>query len=266
MKNSTILFKYTSRSRPELFERGLKSIVDNLNQPEKSIVLVSIDEDDVKAEQYKDIVNNYFGKIHIRLFIGKKSNKIGAINRDLNDVKTDWQILINMSDDMVFIQKGFDDVIRKGFAEHFPEGDGFLHFNDGYQKANVSTMTIMDRKYYDRFGYIYHPLYKSVWCDVEQTDVAFALGRYKYMGDEVCIFEHLHPALGKAENDDQYRASENLDVWGEDLKVCIDRKTKGYDLILAIEFHKYPASAMQQWKIELNNARQNVGMQPIMFN
>lgn len=265
MTNAVILFKYTSRSRPELFERGLVSIIDNLNQPDKAVILVSIDDDDPKLEQYKEIVNKYWNKIHILQPTGLSSNKISAINRDLNVCKTEWDILVNMSDDMVFKVKGFDDVIRKGFVDYFPDGDGFLHFNDGYQKDNVATMSIMGLKYQQRFRYIYHTSYKSVWCDVEQTDVAYALGKYKYMGDDVQIFEHLHPALNKAQMDDQYRASENLDVWGEDLKTVIDRKMKGYDLNLPIESHKYSEPTMRQWKIELNNARQNAGLQPIMF-
>lgn len=261
MNESVILFKYTSRSRPENFERGLKSIIDNLSQPDKAVILVSLDKDDARLPEYEELVKKYFDKTTIRVFTGISANKISAINRDLNSVKIDWDILVNMSDDMVFSSYGFDDIIRISFYKE----DLFLHFNDGYQKDNVSTMSIMDRKYYDQFKYIYHPDYKSVWCDVEATDVAFALGCYKYMGDSLQIFEHLHPALGKAQYDEQYRASENLDVWGEDLKTIISRKLKGYGLLYYGANVKYTADQVRQWKIELNNARVNNKLEPITF-
>lgn len=266
---AVILFKYTSRSRPENFERGLKSIIDNAERPDRIVFVITIDQDDPKFSEYSKIcVNNgWYGNDNV-FYYGDSvasSNKIEAINRHVNTFTTHWDILVNMSDDMVFTAKGFDDIIRQAFADHFPDGDGFVHFSDGKQHGNVSTMSIMDRKYYERRNYIYNPLYKSVWCDVEATDEAYALGRYKYMGDRVVIFNHLHPAWGLAQYDEQYRKSENLDVWGEDLKTVIQRKSNGYDLNLPISSHKYSEADMRNWKIELNNARTNAGMEPITF-
>jgi hypothetical protein len=265
-KDSVILFKYTSRMRPERFEQGLVSIINYLSRPDLAVFLISIDEDDPHREKYHEICNrhlvNRFGESVLCTCTSK--NKIDAINRDLNEYKGNWDILVNMSDDMRFVYKGFDTVIRESFERHFPEGDGYLHFNDGHQKDNVCTMTICDRLYYRRFMYTYHPSYKSVWCDVEQTEVAVKLGRYRYMGHEWIIFVHEHPAIGKAEYDDQYRASENLDVWGEDLKTIIERKTAGYDLPPTSVF-KYSAADMENWKRDLNAARVKNNLQPIIF-
>lgn len=54
-----ILIKYTSRSRPENFERGLKSIIDNVNEPNELRVLVSLDLDDDRLKEYEDLLQKY---------------------------------------------------------------------------------------------------------------------------------------------------------------------------------------------------------------
>lgn len=259
-----ILYKFASRSRPKKFFECIENIYIN-KRHDNFIILASLDIDDVTMNN-EDVIQKIKQYDKVYPIFGISTSKIGAINRDINECDYDFQILINTSDDMVFIQDGFDDIIRNDMKEHFPDTDGVLHYNDGNQKDNVMTMSIMGRKYYDRFGYIYHPDYKSVWCDVEQTEVAWMLGKHKYMGDEKVIFRHLHPAWGLAQYDEQYRKSENLNVWGEDLKTCIERKQKNYDLKEIVNAYKYPPSAMQQWIKDLNNARLNNGLIPLEFD
>lgn len=254
-----ILFKFASRSRPAKFYAALDNIISKLANKTDYTILCSLDEDDatMPAEMVRQKAVLY--PSNILSVHGKSANKIHAINRDMHLVSK-WDILVNMSDDMSFIVDGFDDIIRDDFAGNF---DRFLHYNDGNQKSNVATMSIMGRQYYDRFNYIYHPSYKSVWCDVEQTDVAVMLGKYKYMGDDKVIFRHLHPAWGLSEYDAQYRASENLDVWGEDLQNIIKRKMAGYGEVYTE--CKYTFTDIDNWIIDLNAARKRANLQPINF-
>jgi hypothetical protein len=142
---------------------------------------------------------------------GKSKSKIDAINRDLSEfivaVNTyklpipDVQIIINMSDDMVFIEKGFDNIIR----ESFDNFDQCLHFPDG-NRTDLITLSILGIDFYKRFNYIYYPEYLSFWADNEQTEIAKMLGCYKFIDKH--IFNHLHPGFQKAVMDDQYRRDE----------------------------------------------------------
>lgn len=191
-----ILFKYTTRSRPELFERGLKSIIDNCVSDQYKI-LVTVDEND--ASMFK-----YWNDPRITTIIGESKNKVDAINRDVNEFIYDWDILVNMSDDMVFTQKGFDNIIRQSFDNT----DQCLHFPDGSTGDKLISMSILGRDYYKRFNYIYHPEYVSLYCDNETMDVAKILGCYKFVNQN--IFLHLHPANGNAFNDEQYRYTESF--------------------------------------------------------
>jgi hypothetical protein len=211
-----ILFKYTTRSRPELFKRGMDSIIDNCVS-ENYQILVSVDENDTTMfgmeEQYKNNSKVVFCK-------GVNNNKIFAINRDMN-VITDWDILVNMSDDMVFTQRGFDAHIRG----EFDNLDQCLHFPDG-NRNDLMTMSIFGRNYYERFGYIYHPDYISLYCDNEAMEVAKILGCYKYVNKE--IFHHLHPAYGKAKLDTQYTHTESFS--NADLTTYLKRRNANFGL------------------------------------
>jgi hypothetical protein len=184
-------------------------------------VLISVDKDDQSMYPLPVLDGNY------TFVVGNSKNKIDAINRDLNEFDYDWDILINMSDDMIFTKKGFDDVIR---AEFYNDFNQYLHFNDGNQKSNVCTMHIVGRDYYNRFNYIYHPDYISLWSDVENDIVAKQLGCYKYMGDNVQLFRHLHPAWGLAKQDALSIKTEDRALWVADEITFNKRKIKNFGL------------------------------------
>lgn len=216
-----ILFKYTTRSRRSNFLRGYDSILNKIANREDYHILISVDKDDQSMSPLPVLDGNY------TFVVGNSKNKIDAINRDLNDFDYDWDILINMSDDMIFTKKGFDDIIR---AEFYNDFNQYLHFNDGNQKCNVCTMHIVGRNYYDRFKYIYHPDYISLWCDVENDIVAKQLGCYKYMGDNIKLFRHLHPAWGLAPQDALSIKTEDRALWVADEITFNKRKIKNFGL------------------------------------
>jgi len=56
------------------------------------------------------------------------------------------------------------------------------------------TLPILDRVYYERFGYIYHPDYLHMFCDQEMTAVAHMLGKAVTLP---LLFPHNHYSTGK---------------------------------------------------------------------
>jgi hypothetical protein len=148
------------------------------------------------------------------------TTKVDAINRDLNECGYEWDILINMSDDMVFTQYGFDDIIRQEFHEY---NDQTLLFHDG-NRFDLVTMSIMGREYYKRDKYIYNPEYKSLYCDNEFTEVAIIRGCLKKVNR--VIFNHLHPAYGRGKFDAQYQHTESFS--SIDCETYNKRKQNGF--------------------------------------
>jgi|LakMenE01Jun11ns_1017448.scaffolds.fasta_scaffold9861249_3 hypothetical protein len=193
-----ILFKYASRSRTQKFFVGLDNILTNLSDLNNFCILISLDIDDYSMNNKETInrlleyVNKYPEKIIIKF--GSSKNKIDAINRDVNEIKEkfNFDILVNFSDDMEFIEHSFDEIIRGKFFMFYPDTDGNIYFNDGFTGERLSTMSIIGRKYYDKFNYIYHPSYHSLWCDNEYTEVAKRSEKIIYFHER--IFNHNHPS------------------------------------------------------------------------
>jgi hypothetical protein len=217
--NEHILFKLATRSRPQKAKKAIENIIMLCNSMNYTI-LVSIDEDDESMFGFSYPDDNVF------ISRGTSKNKIDAINRDM-DIFEGWDILINTSDDMVFEIKGFDNIIRQDFKGNF---DQVIHYSDGYQKGNLMTMSIMGVNYYKRFGYIYHPDYVSLWCDMEATEVAKMLSKYEYKGDQKVLFTHRHPAWGLSEFDAQYQKTEAQNVNQKDYETYLKRKSKLFNL------------------------------------
>ena len=209
-----ILVKFASRSRANKFFTGLDNILNNLGDLNNFCILASLDVDDasmnnpIVIKRLTEYVQKHPEKIVIKF--GQSKNKIDAINRDVNEFKEkyDFDILINFSDDMEFTQHSFDETIRNKFFTHYPDTDGNIYFNDGFVGDRISTMSIIGRKYYDKFNYIYHPSYHSLWCDNEYTDVAKMNQKILYFNEN--IFKHNHPANVGGFIDEQYIKTESF--------------------------------------------------------
>lgn len=68
---------------------------------------------------------------------------------------------------------------------------------DGIQ-PDIITLPIMDRTYYERFNYIYHPEYNHFYGDEELYEVGKKLGRLINLPIK---FDHVHYIAGKAKKD-----------------------------------------------------------------
>lgn len=215
-----ILFHLPTRSRPERARTAIQNIIDNCKDW-NYLILVSLDLDDEPMWNFKFI--------HPKVLIhwGNSNNKIHACNRSIHLIK-DWDILVATSDDMMFQVEGFDDIIRGEFKKQ-PYLHSFLHFSDGNQGANVCTLSIMGSEYYKKDEYVYHPDYHNVYCDVEATEVAKERGCYKYMGNDLIIFRHLHPAWGLGRMDEQYAREDSQESHARDKEIYLKRKANGFN-------------------------------------
>jgi hypothetical protein len=122
---------------------------------------------------------------------------------------------------MRFIKAGYDIDIINAFEGNL---DQFIHFPDGRVNHLLPTMSIMGRTYYERFNYIYHPQYFSLWCDNEAMDVAKKLGKYKYVPER--IFDHYHPAWTGEPIDAQLRHTQGY--YHIDEQTYIKRSAAGF--------------------------------------
>jgi hypothetical protein len=201
-----ILVKFPTRSRPEQFLKTLSEWYNKAKDNSNIEYLISYDKDDSKMSptviaRAKSIGNN------IKLVPGYSKSKIDACNRDIKKAAA-WDIVLLISDDMFIQVDGWDEILRDNMKKHYPDTDGCLWFHDSHQKR-ICTLSCMGKKYYNRFNYMYHPDYKSLWCDNEFTDVANKLHRMTYI--DIKLVNHQHPCWGRAvPTDDLYRVNEGF--------------------------------------------------------
>lgn len=230
-----ILVHIATRGRG--FEWCMKWYLET-NLPDSQLqFLISLDNDD-----HQDIPSN-LGLYNFEVVTGNPSGKISAMNRGISE--RDWDLLIVGSDDMV-PSMGYDQTLASAMQSNFPDLDGCLwtptedavgHTRSGgkikrngdaaYLKGWICMLPIMGRKYYDRFGYVYHPSYKSFWCDNEQTEVARRLGKVKYIDQQ--LFVHKHPAWHPDGKDDELYQKANPD-FKADMRNFEKRKAHGFYL------------------------------------
>lgn len=220
-----LLIKVTSRKRPSELLICIDKAIQLADNPEQLKWLFSFDEDDTLMNT-KELIVEIRKRIYVPIIIyGNSTDKINAINRDVNEYGKDWDILVNLSDDQIAERKGWDSIIKDAMPIHL---DASLWFNDGWQDR-INTMEILGRNYYNRFNYTYFPQYKSFYCDNEATEVAIQLG--KCIQSKECLFRHYHYACtsnSHMKKDETYIKAEAN--WTYDQTLYKQRKLINYGL------------------------------------
>jgi hypothetical protein len=201
--------------------------------PELMGIAVSCDVDDATMtgseiqQQLFQVIDRFAWK---SMYYSANSSKIEACNADIEKVDYPWDIIVLVSDDMIPEVYGYDNYIRQAAT---PDLDCILWFNDGYQGYKLNTLTMFGRAMYERFGYLYHPDYKSLFCDTELTDLCKGSLKDKTVYKPPCIIRHRHPLLGHAVAFDALYLR-NQRFYEADLRTYIARKKYDYDLSVLI--------------------------------
>jgi hypothetical protein len=172
----TFLFKYPTRARPDWFRETLAAYYSQLSGKHRYRFVVTMDEDDETMNNA--VIRNWLNaQENLSYDYGDHHSKVEAINDGVP--ADDWDIIVLVSDDMVPVVAGFDDVIAADMQRHLPALDGCLKYADGFRPATdpLMTWTVMGRGFYQWYGNLYHPAYKGTWCDNELTEVALARGK-----------------------------------------------------------------------------------------
>lgn len=229
-KKYHIMVKFTSKARPLKFLNCIENIINHASS--NVSILCTLDEDDalMNNEFIRQALINYQNsspqkQFPLQYIYGTSKNKVDAINRDINlATRQDWGIIVNFSDDNLFEINNFDTIIRTHMADNFSDTDGCLHFNDGFTSNLLCTQSIIGRKYFDKFGYIYHPSYASLFCDNEFTEVAQRDNKIKYINQVIC--RHNHPVNIGGIADEQLKHCDSF--WDADQANYNKRKANNF--------------------------------------
>lgn len=222
-----ILFKYPTRNRISLFKKVLQQYISNLSGKHEVSFIISMDNDDrmMNNDQVKQYLNSFDS---LKYYYGNSRTKIQAINADMQN-SGEFDILYLISDDMIVQQKGFDDIIVQDFKKYSKtgevNGDKFaLHYNEGLAKQRLCTLSIMNKKMYDYFGYIYHPSYETWYCDDQYTTICQQINCMKYIDNIIVKHQHVN-ATGR---DILYVKNCNKNVIMKDKALFMQRKRNNF--------------------------------------
>ena len=226
-----LLIQFPTFQRPTKFLKVLNQYIETASSHHEIFFNINCDAADMTmtSPYIQERIKYYLGKranIDGKVWFDANTNKISAINDHIDG--EDFDIVICASDDMVPKAHGWDNEIAIAMQEHFPELDGCVHFNDGNTDGELITFSILGKKLYDHFGYIYHPDYKSLYCDDEFTQEVKAMGKEKYINK--IIISHEHWSIEGSENHDQtdMAVQKTLYYSGRDQQVFNERKKRGF--------------------------------------
>ena len=159
-----ILIQFPTYSRAQKFLDVLKQYIDTCGEKHEIFFNINCDSDDLTmtdSHVQNQITKLLMRKSWIRGIVNfdKDTDKISAINDHIEG--RDFDIVVCASDDMIPKAHSWDNEIAIAMKEHFPDLDGCVHFNDGNTEGKLITFSILGRKLYEYFGYVYHPDYKS---------------------------------------------------------------------------------------------------------
>ncbi len=180
-----LVIKYPTRARPELFKQTLGRYRAALSgeHPVTIVITADLDDETMTSPDMRNFLVEEFNRPGNPLVMhryGTSKSKVEAINANM-DLAGDFDIVLLASDDMIPVVPNIDKIIIGDMSRHHPDTDGCLFYPDGLRRDALCTLSILGRKYYDRFGYIYHPSYRSLVCDDEFSWVARAAGKLTYI-------------------------------------------------------------------------------------
>lgn len=208
---------HPSKGRPQKSFDNAKDWINKAAVPVE--LIVSIDFNDPLKSDY---TTRYFD-FPCNLICEHNTSVVEATNKAARLAKGD--ILIYLSDDFKCFE-GWGIAVEKEFQNE--DRPLLVKVDDCLQKFSVPVLTIpiMNRALYHKLGYFWHPDYKSMFVDEDLYWTCQKLGAMKYAPH--LKFPHHHVCIGKAEDDDTYRASSAN--WEQGKAVYLSRKSEGFPL------------------------------------
>lgn len=207
---------HPSRQRAPYCAKTAKAWLSSAKNPENIEYIVSLDHDDI-ITAYEAHLGGL--KYDIGITVNGNTNAVQAVNIAAKACTGD--LLIVVSDDFNLPPYHWDEYLLTQLSG---KSDYIVKTDDGSQPW-IITLPIMDRFYYERFGYVYNPSYSHMFCDTELTCVADILGRKIILP---ILFKHNHYTTGNFIKD---MVSQKADMtWQQGEELYLSRLKQNFGL------------------------------------
>lgn len=197
---------HPSRQRPQLAHKASLHWLSRVWEDDNVEYILSVDSSDPALEEYQKLFEPQY------LLISDNTSAIEAINTAAK--KATGDLFVVMSDDFE-CPPYWDRELLKYLKD---ERDFLVKTDDGCQPW-IITLPIMDRKYYNRFNYVYNSNYSHMFADTEMSHVGNLLGRVITLP---LRFPHLHYTQKTGYPKDAVN-QKNDNTWDQGEKVYLER-------------------------------------------
>lgn len=172
---------HPSRSRALLASKTASKWLTSARDRFNIQYIVSLDTTDETIQHYKELMPSY-----VEYHIADNKTAIQAINNAARQVSND--LIVVVSDD-------FDCPAHwdEGLLKHLSDKSDFVVKTIDGGQPWIITLPIMDKMYYNRFGYIYPPHIQHMFADTWMTAVGDLLDKKITVP---ITFRHLHYTTG----------------------------------------------------------------------
>jgi hypothetical protein len=210
---SKLLIKYATRSRPDRMFAIIDSVFNNADNPKDICLLLSLDHNDtlIYNKPVLSRLEPYLKKYNIKAFFGKRSSKIQAFNRDIEQIEG-WKYLLHLTDFTEISSKGFDTRILNNMGRYTSNySASFESLNSNGHHTN--RIHLISKSCYESFGFIYNPKLKA---NFEEEELEHRVAKNMLRIEDIKIHRYVHPKWLYLNYDKLL--VENIKHWKEDLE------------------------------------------------
>lgn len=227
-----------TRGRPGAAQQMWWSLMNTATLPDTRLILV-VDRDDPKLSDYLKLPSlrtKRYGMDPDEMFVivleaGYTGDLVKATNSAARRFWDQTDILGHVGDDHRFNTKGWDALVRDALTT-----PGIAYGDDLLQGVNMPTAVFMSAEIPRALGWYALPTCRHLFIDNAWKALGERLGVLHYLPE--VVIEHVHPAAGKADWDDGYRAANSSEMFDHDRRAFeawdidsdLARVTACYDL------------------------------------
>ena len=181
--------------------------------------IIGLSDGDPYEDEYSELFD---GTATIVVVPGR--TMVAATNAAAAESTGDPMILV--SDDM-FPPMRWDALLTAAFS-WLAQGPAVLQVSDGI-RSDILTIPIMNRAAYELLGYMYHPMYMSMYADNDLRATCEKHG-ILHMATDI-EFDHRHYSVGKSQQDMTYKHENSRTAMDHGQRIFERRKKLGFPIL-----------------------------------
>lgn len=168
-------------------------------------IVLLVDPDDPDLAQYEAI-----NEPGVRVVVlAERVRFTGSLNIAAREAWDNATILGAFGDDVIFRTPGWDRIVEETLAT-----PGIAYGDDLIHGQNHPSAIFMSSEIAKALGWLALPAVWHTWADDAWKRLGQETGLLRYMPE--VIVEHMHPAVGKAEDDETYRSAYSTETGQHD--------------------------------------------------